>query len=50
MKLAIYTPEKMFFSGEVEIVTLPGLTGSFTILDHHAAYFFFRKRKCDVQK
>jgi F-type H+-transporting ATPase subunit epsilon len=37
MKLAIYTPEKMYFSGEVEVVTLPGLTGSFTILDHHAA-------------
>ena len=37
MKLTIYTPEKMFFSGEVEIVTLPGLSGSFTILDYHAA-------------
>lgn len=36
MKLAIYTPEKMFFSGEVEVVTLPGLSGSFTVLDHHA--------------
>ena len=37
MKLTIYTPEKMFFSGEVEVVTLPGLSGSFTILDYHAA-------------
>ena len=36
MKLAIYTPEKMYFSGEVEVVTLPGLSGSFTVLDHHA--------------
>ncbi len=37
MKLAVYTPEKMYFSGEVEVVTLPGLSGSFTILDYHAA-------------
>jgi len=37
MKLTIYTPEKLFFSGEVEVVTLPGLSGSFTILDYHAA-------------
>ena len=36
MKLAVYTPEKMYFSGEVEVVTLPGLSGSFTVLDHHA--------------
>lgn len=36
MKLEIITPEKVFFSGEVEIVTLPGLLGLFSILDYHA--------------
>ncbi len=36
MKLEILTPEKLYFSGEVEIVTLPGLSGLFSILDDHA--------------
>jgi len=36
MKLEILTPEKLYFSGEVEIVTLPGLSGLFSILDNHA--------------
>jgi len=36
MKLEIITPNKIEFSGEVSIVTLPGVAGSFSILDHHA--------------
>lgn len=36
MKLDILTPEKVFFSGEVESVTLPGALGSFQILKDHA--------------
>ena len=36
MKLNIISPEKILFSGEVNSVTLPGTTGSFTILDNHA--------------
>ena len=36
MKLEIITPEQIFFSGEVESVTLPGLKGSFTMLNNHA--------------
>lgn len=36
MKLEIISPEKMLFTGEVELVTLPGTLGSFTILPGHA--------------
>ncbi|HEY5591656.1 MAG TPA: ATP synthase F1 subunit epsilon [Paludibacter sp.] len=36
MKLEIITPEKIFFSGEVTSVTLPGTTGSFTVWENHA--------------
>jgi F-type H+-transporting ATPase subunit epsilon len=37
MKLQILTPEKLFFSGEVVSVTLPGTMGSFTLLENHAS-------------
>ncbi len=36
MKLEIISPEKILFSGEVDLVTLPGEIGKFTILSHHA--------------
>jgi F-type H+-transporting ATPase subunit epsilon len=36
MKLEIITPDKKVFDGEVEVVTLPGVTGSFQILKGHA--------------
>ena len=36
MKLEIISPEKTLFSGQVELVTLPGMAGSFTILNNHA--------------
>lgn len=36
MNLEIITPEKLFYSGEVDIVTLPGLSGFFSVLDNHA--------------
>ena len=36
MKLDIITPEKLFYSGEVSIVTLPGIDGHFTLLENHA--------------
>lgn len=36
MKLEIISPEKTLFSGEVSLVTLPGITGKFTILPNHA--------------
>jgi len=36
MKLEIISPEKIIYSGDAEIVTLPGLKGAFSILDRHA--------------
>ena len=36
MTLEILTPEKKFYSGEVYGVQLPGIDGSFEILDKHA--------------
>ena len=37
MNLEIITPDKKVFSGEVEVVTLPGTDGSFQVLRDHAA-------------
>jgi len=36
MKLDILTPEKNLYSGEATLVQLPGIDGSFEILNHHA--------------
>lgn len=36
MKLEIITPEQIYFSGEVDSLTVPGLKGSFTMLNNHA--------------
>ena len=36
MKLEIISPEKVLYSGNAEMVTLPGMKGLFTILDKHA--------------
>ncbi len=36
MKLDIISPEKVLFSGDVSSVTLPGILGSFMILEDHA--------------
>lgn len=36
MKLDIISPEKILYSGEAQLVTLPGMNGSFTILKNHA--------------
>jgi F-type H+-transporting ATPase subunit epsilon len=37
MILEIVSPEAKLFSGEITSVTLPGVDGSFQILNHHAA-------------
>ncbi|RUT78785.1 ATP synthase F1 subunit epsilon [Ancylomarina longa] len=37
MHLEIVTPEKSLYSGEVELIQLPGKNGSFEILNKHAA-------------
>lgn len=36
MELEILTPERKLFSGEVYGVQLPGITGSFELLQNHA--------------
>ncbi len=36
MTLEILTPERKLFSGEVYGVQMPGITGSFEVLDRHA--------------
>ncbi len=36
MHLEILTPEKRLYNGEVDIITLPGVLGSFQILNSHA--------------
>ena len=37
MTLEILTPEKEIFSGDVYGVQLPGISGSFEVLDKHAS-------------
>ncbi|NLX67186.1 MAG: F0F1 ATP synthase subunit epsilon [Bacteroidales bacterium] len=36
MKLEILTPETIYYKGETDSVTLPGILGSFQILKNHA--------------
>ena len=36
MKLEIITPDKSVFEGDVSLVQLPGIDGSFEILNNHA--------------
>lgn len=36
MILNIISPEKIIYKGETEFVTLPGINGTFTILERHA--------------
>lgn len=36
MILKIISPQEEVYSVEVQSVTLPGTSGSFTVLDHHA--------------
>ncbi|MGB5029306.1 MAG: ATP synthase F1 subunit epsilon [Chitinophagaceae bacterium] len=36
MNLEILTPEKKLYSGEVYGVKMPGISGSFEVLDRHA--------------
>lgn len=36
MKLEIITPDNTIYNGEAELVQLPGIDGSFEILNNHA--------------
>jgi len=35
MYLEIITPDQIIFQGEAHLVQLPGLDGSFEVMDHH---------------
>ena len=37
MELEIITPEKTLYTGEVKLVQMPGIDGSFEVLNNHAA-------------
>jgi F-type H+-transporting ATPase subunit epsilon len=37
MYLEIISPDKVFFKGETERVSVPGMAGNFTVLPGHAA-------------
>lgn len=37
MKLEIISPSEIMFSGDVDAVTLPGVSGKFTVLKNHAS-------------
>jgi F-type H+-transporting ATPase subunit epsilon len=36
MKVEILTPDKTLFSGDADVVTVPGINGSLQILENHA--------------
>lgn len=36
MNVEILTPDKSLFTGEADVVTLPGVNGSFQIMNNHA--------------
>lgn len=44
MTLEIITPETTIFKGEVNLVQLPGKTGSFEILNNHAPMIAILKK------
>lgn len=50
MKLEIITPDETIFTGEVNLIQLPGLDGSFEILDNHAPLIsVLRKGKIKIR-
>ncbi|OIP01465.1 MAG: ATP synthase F1 subunit epsilon [Bacteroidetes bacterium CG2_30_33_31] len=36
MNVEIISPDKSIFKGELNLIQLPGIDGSFEIMDHHA--------------
>jgi F-type H+-transporting ATPase subunit epsilon len=44
MKLEIISPEKIYFKGEVDSVTLPGILGPFQVLNNHAPLISLLKK------
>ena len=51
MNLEIITPDKTIYKGEAELVQLPGIDGSFEILNNHAPLISaLKKGKVKVRK
>ena len=51
MNLEIITPDKTIYEGEAELVQLPGIDGSFEILNNHAPIISaLKKGKVKVRK
>lgn len=51
MELEIITPDKEIFKGEAQLVQLPGIDGSFEILNNHAPLISaLKKGKIKVRK
>lgn len=44
MHLEMITPDKTLFKGEVDLIQLPGVDGSFEILKNHAPLIAFLKK------
>ena len=36
MKVSLVTPEKELFNGEISLIALPGVDGSFELMNNHA--------------
>lgn len=51
MKLEIITPDKSIYNGDAELVQLPGIDGSFEILNNHAPLISaLQKGKVKIRK
>ncbi len=38
MQLSLISPEKVVFTGDVEMIVIPGAKGDFGVLNHHAPF------------
>lgn len=38
MQLSLIAPEKVVFTGDVEMIVIPGAKGDFGVLNHHAPF------------
>lgn len=51
MNLEIITPDTTIYQGEAELVQLPGIDGSFEILNNHAPFISaLKKGKIKIRK
>ena len=48
LKLKIISPEKVIFDGEVESLKVPGIQGSFEVLNNHAPIISSLVKGCRI--